>query len=108
MIERKDQTRFLGIAQLVEDVDSIKEIVWSPDNTIVVYHSRCYLTAARISDWKILRIYLGQEWRRHKPQRRSTFSGAQPHVEVASIDFPESGKFSYRLKNSNQDRVIEF
>lgn len=101
LIERKDQSRFLPIAKLGEDIDSIKEIVWSPDSAFVIFHSHLYLTATRISDWQTIRIYLGEEWRRHKPTRRTTFSGAQPHQVATDISFPESGCFTYRLKNDD-------
>ena len=102
LIERKDQSRFLPIAKLGEDIDSIKEIIWSPDSSFVVFHSRLYLTTTRISDWQTTRIYLGKEWRRHKPTRRTTFSGTQPHREVIDIGFPESGYFTYRLKGDDK------
>jgi len=102
MIERKDKSRFLPIAKLAEDIDSIKEIMWSPDSSIVIYHSRLYLTATRISDWQTIRIYLGVERRRHKPVRRATFSSAGPHHEVETIRFPESGCFTYQLKDNDK------
>ena len=38
-VEREDKLRFLRIAKLPEDVDSIKEILWSPDSQMVVFHS---------------------------------------------------------------------
>ena len=102
LIERKDQSRFLPIAKLGEDIDSIKEVIWSPDSSFVIFHSHLYLTVTRISDWQTTRIYLGEEWRRHKPTRRTTFSGAQPHQIVTDIKFPESGYFTYRLKNEDE------
>lgn len=102
MIERADQTCFLGIAQLTGDVDSIKEIRWAPDSSFVVYHSHLYLTATRISDWQTHRIYLGHEWRRAEPKRQTTFSSAMPDRFVETIDFPETGIFTYRIKNDNQ------
>jgi hypothetical protein len=94
------------VADLTEDVDSIKAILWSPDNNIVLYHSRCYLTAVYLPDWQMVRIYLGQEWIRHEPKRRTTFSGAQPKTEVTEIAFPGPGKFSYRLKGETRMRTI--
>jgi len=102
MIERADQTRFLGIAQLTGDVDSIKEILWAPDSSFVVYHSHCYLTITRISDWQTQRIYLGHEWRRAEPKRKTTFCSAMPDRFVEAIDFPEQGKLSYRIKDDAQ------
>jgi len=106
LIERKDQSRFLPIAKLGEDIDSIKEVIWSPDSSFVIFHSRLYLTATRISDWQTTRIYLGTEWRRHKPTRRTTFSGAQPDQVVTDIRFPESGYFTYRLKNDDKIHTV--
>lgn len=75
LVERGDKTRFLRIAKLAEDIDSIKEIHWSPDGGIVVFHSRRYLTAARVSDWRTVRVYLGEEWSRRRPEKlHTTFS----------------------------------
>lgn len=106
LIERKDKTRFLGIADLTEDVDSIITIAWSPDSSLVVYHSRCYLTAVYIPEWRTVRIYLGQEWVRREPSRRTTFCGAQPMVEVAEIGFPEPGTLSYRIKGEETVKTV--
>jgi len=107
-IERSDNTHFLGIAQLAEDIDSIIKTVWSPDSQIVVFHSRCYLTAVRISDWKIIRIYLGKEWKRHEPKHVSAFSGAQPIKNVGSIDFPETDCFSYSIEGDDTQYKVIF
>ncbi len=102
LIERADKTRFLGIAKLTGDVDSIKEILWSPDSSFVVYHSHCYLTATRVSDWQTHRVYLGDQWRRAEPKRQTTFCGAMPNRFVEAIDFPEPGTYTYRIKDDDQ------
>lgn len=106
-VERADKTRCLCLAKLTGDVDSIKKILWSPDGSFVVYHSHLYLTAARLSDWRTVRVYLGDEWRRAEPSRRSTFSGAMPKLFVEEISFPEAGSFAYRLKGENAVRVVK-
>ncbi len=106
MVERSDKTRFLRIAKLVGDVDSIREILWSPDSSIVVFHSWLYLTIARVSDWSMVRVYLGDEWRRSEPIRRTTFCGAMPIHEVQTIEFPEPGQVAYRLKGQQDFKVV--
>ena len=106
MIERSDKSRFLRIAKLVGDVDSIRDILWSPDSSIVVFHSWLYLTIARTSDWSIVRIYLGDEWRRREPIRRTTFSGAMPVHEVQTIEFPEPGQVAYQLKGQQDFKIV--
>jgi hypothetical protein len=107
MIEQKDKTRFLRIAQLVGDVDSIEQILWAPDGSFVVYHSHLYITATRISDWQTIRIYLGRQWRRAQPKRKSTFSGAMPYCTVQEIKFPETGKFTYRLSDDDKLHTVK-
>lgn len=107
MIERTDKTRFLRIAQLVGDVDSIKDILWSPDGSIVIYHSHLYITATRISDWQTIRIYLGSEWRRAKPLRKTTFSGAGWRCTATKINFPEPGTFTYRLSGEDKLHTVK-
>ena len=107
MIEQKDKARFLGVAKLTGDVDSIKDILWAPDGSFVVYHSHLYITATRISDWQTIRIYLGHPWRRAEPSRRSTFSGAMPRCTVKEIKFPESGTFTYRLSDDDKLHTVK-
>ena len=106
MIERSDKSRFLRIAKLVGDVDSIEKILWSPDSSVVVFHSRLYLTIARVTDWSMVRIYLGAEWRRRESIRRTTFSGAMPTHEVQTIEFPEPGQVAYRLKGQRDFKIV--
>ena len=97
-VERSDKLHFMHIAKLAGDIDSIKQILWSPDSQIVVFHSRHYLTATRVSDWRTVRIYLGKEWRRSQPRRHhTTFTSGGVSREVEAIEFPEAGGFAYRL-----------
>ena len=100
-IESADKVHFLGVGDLVADVDAIQEIVWSPDSRMVIFHSRDYLTAVRTTDWKTVRIYLAKGWMRAKPDRRSTFSASGAR-EVTAIQFPGRDQFAYRLKGSDE------
>ena len=101
-VEHRDKIRFMHIADLAEDVDSIRQIVWSPDSEIVIFHSRDYLTATRVSDWRTVRIYLGKEWRRSKPDRHSTFTSGGGNRQVEAIVFPKAGSFAYRLDGDDR------
>jgi hypothetical protein len=107
VVERADKTRFLGIADLAEDVDSIRDIVWSADSGIVVFLSHCYLTATRVSDWKTVRIYLGKEWMRSRPSRRSTFCGAQPIRKVNAVEFPSPDTVAYQIDDGDEWHMIQ-
>ena len=107
-VERHDKSHFMFLAKLAEDIDSIIKIVWSSDSQMVVFHSKCYLTAVRISDWKIIRIYLGKERLRYSPQHGSTFSSAGPIRRVELIDFPEPNHVGYRLENDKNLYSITF
>jgi hypothetical protein len=107
-VERADQTRFMFIAQLAGDVDSIKEILWSPDGGVVVFHSHFYLTATRVSDWRTIRVYLGAEWRRTKPQLQSTFTSGGVKRFVESIEFAGENAVVYRLKDDNKQYALKF
>jgi hypothetical protein len=106
-IQRSDNIHFLRVAKLAEDIDSIKEIHWSPQSDIVVFHTRCNLFAVRIPGYQTVKIPLGGEWIRTKAKRRSTFSGAGPRVAVAEIEFPRAGSFSYRLKGIETAKTIQ-
>jgi hypothetical protein len=101
-IERFDKIHYMRIATLAEDVDSIKEVVWSPDGRIVVFHSHHYLTATLVGDWQTVRIYLGSEWRRSAPDRRSTFTSGGVKRRVKAIEFPQAGSFTYRLEGDDK------
>jgi hypothetical protein len=107
-VERKDQRRFMHIADLAEDVDAIEQIVWSPDSRIVVFHSRDFLTATRVTDWQTVRVYLGREWRRHQPSRHSTFTSGGRNQTVTGIEFDAPNGFSYRLKDKEQSHRVNF
>jgi hypothetical protein len=107
-IERKDQRHFMLIADLAEDVDSIKKVVWSPDSRIVVFHSRDYLTATRVADWQTIRVFLGREWTRHQPGRRSTFSSGGQGRVVDAIEFSVPDGFAYRIKGETKFHAVTF
>jgi hypothetical protein len=107
-VERGDKTRFMRIAKLAGDIDSIEDIVWSPAGGIVVFHSKCYLTAARVSDWETVRVYLGREWRRAEPKRRTTFSSGGAAKFVEEIEFPEAGVVEYTFEGERAPRRIQF
>ena len=106
-IQRSDNIHFLRVAKLAEDIDSIKEILWSPHSDIVVFHTRCNLFAVRIPGYQTVKIPLGGEWIRTKAKKRSTFTGAGPRVVVAGIEFPRAGSFSYRLEGIETVKTIQ-
>lgn len=107
LVQRSDKSKFLPIAKLAEDVDCIQEITWSPDSEFVLFRSNDYLTATRVSDWKTVRIYLGQEWVRSKPAEFSTFAAPSPR-EVQQLAFPGKGTFTYRLKGEPEPHLVSF
>ncbi|HCO96743.1 MAG TPA: hypothetical protein DIU00_22860 [Phycisphaerales bacterium] len=106
-IQRSDNIHFVSVAKLAEDIDAIKEILWSPRSDIVVFHTRCNLFAVRIPGYQTIKIPLGGEWIRTKASKRSTFSGAGPRVAVAEIEFPRVGSFSYRLEGIDTAKIIQ-
>ncbi len=107
LVQRSDKSKFMCIAKLAEDVDSIQTIEWSPDSEFVLFRSRDYLTATRVSDWKTVRIYLGQEWVRSKPTEFSTFAAPSPR-EVQQVEFSGKGAFTYRLKGEPEPHAVSF
>ncbi|MHC4673199.1 MAG: hypothetical protein ACYTBZ_11985 [Planctomycetota bacterium] len=106
-VQQKDVIHYMYIAQLAGDVDAIKEIHWSPDRDIVVFHTRYNLIAARVPGYQTVKIPLGREWTRTKPNKQSTFAAGGPKLQVAQIDFPQPGVFSYRLKNSDKFKAVD-
>ena len=106
-IQRSDNIHFLHVAKLAEDIDSIKEILWSPQSDIVVFHTRCNLFAVRIPGYQTVKIPLGGEWTRTKAKKRSTFTGAGLRVAVAEIEFPRACSFSYRLEGAETIKTIQ-
>ena len=106
-VEQSNKSYFMHIADLSEDIDSIKEILWSPDSEIVIFLSRHYLTATRVKDWRTVKIYLGKEWKRSRPQRNhTTFSSGGVLHSIEAVKFPDRGSFSYRLKGSNNFQTV--
>ena len=106
-IQRSDNIHFVHVAKLAEDIDAIKEIHWSPQSDIVVFHTRCNLIAVCIPGYQTVKIPLGGERIRTKAKKRSTFTGAGPRVAVAEIEFPRAGSFSYRLEGIDTVKTIQ-
>jgi hypothetical protein len=105
-IQRSDNIHFVRVAKLAEDIDAIREIHWSPQSDIVVFHTRCNLIAVRVPGYQTVKIPLGGERIRTKASKRSTFSSAGPRVTVADIQFPQAGSFSYRLEGTDAFKAI--
>jgi len=107
-VQRSNKVYFMLIADLAEDIDSIEQIVWSPDSQIVVFRSRHYLTATRVTDYQTVRIYLGKEWRRSQPRHQhSTFTSGGVSKEVKAIEFPQAGGFTYQLVGDDKLYTVD-
>ena len=107
-VERRDQRHFMHVGSLAKEVDSIEQILWSPDSRIVVFQSRDYLTATRVTDWQTARVFLGNEWTRHQPGRRATFSSGGRRSTVTAIEFDVPDSFSYRLQGDDRLGRVDF
>jgi hypothetical protein len=105
-IQRNDNIHFVHVAKLAEDIDAIKEIHWSPQSDIVVFHTRCNLIAVRVPGYQTVKIPLGGEWIRTKARKRSTFTSAGAHFAIANVQFPQAGSFSYRLEGVDTFKTI--
>ena len=99
-IERSDKIHFHYVAHLAGDVDAIEDIRWSPDGKVVVFQSRDYLIATKVPEYQTVKIYLGREWTRTQPSRRSTFTSGGRFRSIQSLDFPEPGIVQYQLADS--------
>ncbi|MHC4755613.1 MAG: hypothetical protein ACYTBP_10770, partial [Planctomycetota bacterium] len=106
-IQRSDIIHFRFVAKLAGDIDSIQQIHWSPQSDIVVFQTRCNLIATRLPGYQTVKIPLSGEWKRSKPSKQSTFSGAGPRVAVSSVEFPKPGVFGYILEGSDELKIIE-
>ncbi|MHC4584070.1 MAG: hypothetical protein ACYS3N_06040 [Planctomycetota bacterium] len=105
-IQRSDNIHFVRVAKLAEDIDAIKEIHWSPQSDIVVFHTRCNLIAVRVPGYQTVKIPLGGERIRTKARKRSTFTGAGARVAIADVQFPHAGSFSYRVEGIDAIKTI--
>ena len=105
-VVRRDNLHYSRpIAQLPEDVDFIQKIHWSPHSDIVVFQSYFSLIAARVSDYKMVKIPLGGElhWRKN----RTFWVDYDDAKQVTAVEFPQAGAFSYQLVDSDELKVIE-
>ncbi len=102
---RNDVNYSEKIARLPEDVDFIQEIRWSPHSDIVVFQTWFSLIAVRVSDYKMVKIPLGGElhWRKN----RTFWVDYDDAKQVAAIEFPQAGAFSYQLGDSDELKVVE-
>jgi hypothetical protein len=99
-IERNDKIHFHYVAHLAGDVDSIRDIKWAPDGGVVVFQTRDFLIATKVPEYQTVKIYLGREWRRTKPNRRSTFTSGGQFRRIKALNFPEPGIIQYQLTDS--------
>jgi hypothetical protein len=105
-IDRNDEAHFVIVGNLVEDVDAIKAIHWSPWSDMVVFETRHNLIATRTPGYETVKLPLGAEFKRHRPGRWGAFSGGGPVRGVEDIAFPERGAFSYRLEREAEPRLV--
>jgi hypothetical protein len=96
-IQTRDEIDFVFVAQLVEDVDSIQDIQWSPGSDVVVFVTRNNLFAALVPNFSVLKIPLDSPLAHYQPGKFTSFGGGIPQYKVAELTFPEPGTFAYRL-----------
>ena len=72
-----------------------------------MFQGRYSVTAVHLPDYKKVEIPLGPEWRRKKPNRRSTFNATWSKINVSAIEFPKPGVFTYQLEGSDKPKTIE-
>jgi hypothetical protein len=104
-VEHNDKTHYMHVSHLAEDRDAIQDILWSPDRKIVVLQSRDCLTATRVSNWLMVRVYSGEERIRHSPHRGSAVA-CGPTKRLQAIEFPETCAFAYRDEGDENLRTI--
>ncbi len=100
-IQTRDEIHFVMVAQLGEDVDSIRQVYWAPDSRMVVFVSRNYLYAVHVPGYEMVSIPLANEFGRYQPGRFTSFGGGIPEKVVAEVSFPEPGVFVYRLEGDD-------
>ena len=100
-IQDRNEVHFVVVAHLGEDVDSIRQIYWSPDSSMVVFVSRNFLYAVHVPGYEMVGIPLANEFGRYQPGRFTSFGGGIPKKVVAEVSFPEPGVFVYRLEGSD-------
>jgi hypothetical protein len=101
-IQSRDEIDFVFVAQLVEDVDSIQDIQWSPDSGVVVFVTRNNLVAALVPGFSVLKIPLDSPLAHYQPGKFTSFGGGIPQYKVAELTFPEPGVFAYRLVSAKK------
>ena len=105
-IQRRDDQHFIVVAQLGEDVDSIRSILWSPTADMVVFHTQNYLYAVHTPGYEMAVIPLASEFYHYQPGKFGTYGGGIPEKSVAEVTYPETGVFAYRLADEEFPRII--
>jgi hypothetical protein len=106
-IQRKDDIHFVVIADLVEDVDSIRDIYWSPDSRLVVFSSYSNLFIVRVPGYTTLKVPLDTEFARYQPGKLATFGGGIAVKKVASISYPRPGVVAYKLAGDDMEYQVD-
>jgi len=105
-IQRRDDHHFVIIAKLVEDVDSIRSIKWSPTSDLVIFLTHNYLYAVHTPGYEMASIFLAEEFYRYTPGKFNTYGGGIPERSVKEVAFPEPGVFSYQLTGEPSPKIV--
>ena len=104
-IQTRDERHFVVVAQLGEDVDSIRQVHWSPDGSMVIFVTRNFLYAVHVPGYEMVGIPLANEFGRYQPGKFTSFGGGISQKVVAEVSFPEPGVFSYHLEGEEQPQA---
>jgi len=105
-VQRKDDQHFVVVADLGEDVDSIRSIHWSPSADMVVFLTHSYLYAVHTPGFEMTAIPLAAEFYRYQPGKFSTYGGGTSEKSVVEVTFPQPGTFTYKLAGEESIRII--
>ena len=84
-VSRSSGNEFRLIEELPEDIEYVKQIVWSPDGKKVVFATNWNLVITNTESFNVMKISINHDW--WSMHRNGTFSSSEKDIRILEIGF---------------------
>jgi hypothetical protein len=104
-ISKNGLNEFRLVEDLPEDIDAIKNILWSPDGKTVVFATNWYLIITEITNFNTKKISLNPDWWKWH-DKKGTFSSSSRDIVIKEIEFCDSDSLIYMTNEMTNPEKI--
>ena len=94
-ISKKGLKEFRLVENLPEDIEHIKQIIWSPDSKTVIFLTNWHLIVTNVEKFNTKKISLNNDWWRWHNNKK-TFISSNRIIEIKKINFINSDSLMYQ------------